>query len=740
MMRLSLLLIVTLGACGLGLHAQQEADLDELVVVGTRPGERTPITKQKLDIKQVQQRTTAWDVPSMLQGTPSLIVTNESGVFGGYTYFSVRGVDPTRVNITVNGVPVNDSESQTVFWANMPDFGSRLQDIVIVRGAGSSTFGAGAFGATMDMRLSNPSSKAGGEISVFGGSYGLQRQMVSYNTGRLRSGWNLSGSLSRTKSDGYVDRSGGKGFAYLLHADYLGDNYSLQLIHNSGKQQTGIAWNGITEAEEKAYGRTFNSAGLMNPGETDPAKFEYFDNNDNYDQSHTYAIFRHYPSADFQYEMTLHYTRGEGFTREYRTGRSYREYGLVSASDKTKGALIREKYLDNHFFGGIANLSWTRENSRISGGFSLNRYLGDHFGELPYVADPTIKYTPQQEYYRNSSSRTDGAIYLKGELDLSSTLMLYSDLMYRHVRAKMEGPSDKWNGHTKSLDVLDYDLKYNFFLPKIGLTWNPNRRSQLYLSAAMAGKEPNRKNYTESKRYDKEGNQIMPNPEYLWDFELGGNWRGTDVSLFANAYYMHYKDQLVPNGRYSDVGEALLINVPKSYRAGLELGAEWRIVPQLRLSANGTLSRNRIKDYHFIEANSETWEEREFVFDNTPIAKSPKLIFNHALTWQPVSAFSIALSGNYVGKQYLDNSGLEGRSLPSYYTGQLMANYQHGFRNGQLLSLQLQVLNLYNATYSTNGWVYGYLTEVDGKEQHDQEMGLFPAAPIHFVVGATLSF
>lgn len=718
-----------------------ENDLSEVVILGTRPGEKTPITKQKIDVKKLQQETTAWDIPSLLKGTPSLVTTNESGVFGGYTYFSIRGVDPTRVNITVNGVPVNDSESQTVFWANMPDFGAKLQDIVVVRGAGASAFGAGAFGATMDMQIADPATKSGGSVSSYWGSYGLNRNMVALESGQLASGWSLGANLSYIKSKGYVDRSGGNGLSYMAQAKYQGDDYTFRLIHHRGIQKTGIAWNGLSEGDEKLFGRTFNSAGWINVDEKDPAKHQFHDNNDNYDQRHTYAIFRHYPLPDFKYDITLHYTRGQGFTHEYRTGRRLREYGLAPASDKSKTALIREKYLDNHFLGGIANFGYSRERLRLSGGFSANYYTGDHYGEIPYVERQEIAYTPGQEYYRNHSTRTDIAVYLKSEWDLTDRLMLYTDLMYRHVYAKMVGSSDKWSDRDKRLDVLDYHLPYNFILPKIGLHYAPNPNSQLYLSVATAGKEPNRKTYTEGREYDAEGNTIMPRPEYMIDTEMGGSWHNEQVTLFANLYGMYYKDQLVQNGKMSDVGEALLVNVPKSYRAGLELGFSWAITPQFIMSANGTISRNRVIEMTLVEENaSNDWIPFETVIKGAPLAKSPELLLNHTLIWMPVERLSISLGGNYVGKQYLDNSGFEGRALPHYYTGDLMVNYHQPFRNGQQLNLQLQVLNLYNSTYATNGWSYGYAEGEGTQLVRKADIGLFPAAPIHFVAGATLTF
>lgn len=728
--------ILFLGSALLGtVQAQSQAEmdsllygvLDEIVVVGTRPNERTPITKQLIKVQTLQQQTMAWDLPTMLQGMPSVVVSNDGGIGGGYSSFSIRGVDPSRVNITVNGVPMNDSESQLVFWANMPDFGSRLQDIVIVRGAGASSFGAGAFGATMDMRTRRPTQRGGVELSTYFGSYGLNRNSVSLNSGDLGYGWRAQGALSTTRSEGYVERSGGRGLSYFGQLSHQGETHTFQLIYNGGEQQTGIAWNGLTAKQEKQYGRRYNSAGVISEG------VYYKNNTDNYKQGHTYAIWKHYPSEQFQYEVTLHYTRGKGFTEDYRTGRKLKEYGLTTSTPDTKKTdLVRQKHLDNHFFGGILNLLYKWDTFRLSGGASLNQYLNDHFGYLLYVKDPGVTYTPGEEYYRNHSTRLDGAGYLKGEWDLTPELMLYGDLMYRHVHATMKGLTDKWDDKKDARYQLDYDLDYNFLLPKVGINYRPLRGMDLYLSYAMAGKEPSRKNYTESRKYDAEGKLIMPRSEFLHDFELGGSYTGRTWQAFVNAYFMDYKDQLVPNGMQSDVGEAILVNVPQSYRLGLELGATWQMTRQLEVGANGTISRNRILNLEVSEVNYDKNDALETrILKETPIASSPDLIFNHHISYSPIKELNIRLTGQYVGKRYLDNFGNDEYALSGYYVGGLMLHYTPL----KWVELHAQVNNLWNATYETYGWSGDqYISE----GAHKSYMGYFPAAPRHFLLGVTL--
>lgn len=733
----------------------KEYDLEDIVVLGIRPGQLTPVTKQTITLPELKSHTTAWDVPTLLRGTPSLLITQDAGTMGGYTGFSIRGIDPSRVNITINGVPVNDSESQAVFWANMPDFGSRLSDIVIVRGAGSSTFGAGAFGATMDMRIAIPDSEAGGSLSAYGGSYGMNREMAHFTTGILDSGWRLSADLSRTSSDGYVDRSGSKGLSYMLQAYYGGDNYSLQLIHHLGDQKTEISWNGLSPEDEETYGRKYNSAGIMNPDD-DPSEWRYYpDQTDNYKQGHTYLIFKHQPQDHFRYDVTLHYTKGFGFTREYRTGRKYREYYLVPMTDKTKGSLVREKYLDNQFAGGIVNGVWTFDRGHLNVGLSGNHYWGDHYGILPWVDGFSAgqktefgSYYPDAEYYRNSSTVTDIAAYVKGEYSFTPTLLGYADLMYRHVGTTMKGLSDKPSDRTGEMDVLSYEgddaPRYDFILPKVGLNYHPSHSRSYYISYATAAKEPNRKMFTESRTYDAEGNRILPRPEYMGDLELGTEQQWGSVGFFVNGYFMHYKDQIVPNGQKSDVGENLMINVPKSYRLGIEMGASWQVIPTLRLAANATFARNRILDYTFYETEyAPDWSEslHEVHEDEVPIADAPAIISNQSITWTPLDNLMIDLSGNYVGERYLDNSGQADRKIKGYYLANLTVNYGIDLPRDQRIDLQGQVINLLNTTYATYGGAEGYFSKDEqGNVTRSAWTWFYPAAPCHFVLGATYHF
>lgn len=711
----------------------------EVEIRGVRPGEKTPVTQERIRLSHLSMKSIAWDLPTLLQGTPSLVTMSDGGIMGGYTSFSIRGVDASRINITNMGVPLNDSESQTVFWANMPDYTSRLEDVVIVRGAGASTFGAGAFGATMDMRGRRPSREAGARVSAYMGSYGLRRQMVSLETGRLWSKWSMSGYLSRVSSDGYVDRTGGKGMAYYLQASYRGEYSTLDIIHNYGDQQTGIGWRGLSDEQREKYGRRFNESGLVNPSETaqDPSLAKYHYNTDNYKQGHTYVIFKQELLPTLRYGLTYHYTKGDGYAHEYRTGRKVKDYGLTSLEGKKYTDLIRNKHLDNSLHGGIFNADYHIKPLHIFIGAAYNSYTNHHFGTLDFVSERIKDFAPGMEYYRNKSRKSDFSTYLKAEYTLPSQTVLYGDFLYRKLTHKMEGPTDAFNSVTGKLEVLDYDLKYKFFLPKVGVHQTFSNKLSAYASFAMAGKEPTRKTYTESVKSEN-GIATHPKPEYLMDYEVGVNWKSENINLSLNGYFMDYKDQLIISGKYSDVGEAIHVNVPSSYRAGIEASATWEIKPNLFVQSNLTLSRNIIKDYEWTEADKD-WTPLSVTLPTTPIAMSPSVIANHTIGWAPINSLQLLLSGSYVGKRYMDNSGLEDRTLPSYYTSNLKVNYTTPITWGKNITLSLQINNLYNQAYDTNGYVEGGY-EKAGAEivRKVNKRVLWPAAPIHVVGGITI--
>lgn len=735
-LRLTPMLLALLGAFPLAaqqpdtLRSYQSAEVE---ILGTRPNVNTPVTQQRIKADDLQRSKIAWDLPTLLSGTPSLYTISDAGIMGGYTSFSVRGVDPSRINITHDGVPLNDSESQAVFWANMPDFASRLSNIVVVRGVGASAFGAGAFGGTMDMASAPNAMQAGGSFSQALGMYGLRKSYLRLETGRLKGGFAATAHLSDIASRGYVDRSGGKGRSVMLQASWLGHGKSLHLMHNSGIQQTGIAWNGLSAEDEAKYGRTFNDAGLMNPGfDKRGEQPRYYNNTDNYLQRHTHLRWRHLLSNNWRYALTLHHTYGHGFTHEYRTGRRAREYALNNTKDKYN--LIREKYLDNNFAGAIATVEYRNNGWQVTSGLSVNGFSNDHWGEVPYVEGlslPAGAYP--HEYYRNHSKKYDVAGYVKAEYTIGKAL-LYVDYMCRNVRHTMNGKTDKWNDVVGGLDQLDYNLNYTFHLPKAGIHYSITPNMSVYGAVQCGAKEPNRKAFTESVQTTPEGKKVHPSPEYLTDWEAGLKYTNAFATVALNGYYMNYKDQLVSNGQKSDVGEPILINIPKSYRMGVEAVLDLNLPYGIRSTTNATLSQNKAVNFNAVV------DGHSFHYEKPDLSQSPSVLFNQMLSWTPVDALTLQCHVQYVGKRYIDNTQTEQATVPAYCITNLGGYYTWALGGNRQLRVALQVNNLLNKKYATNAFQDVWVEMHDGKPTLQYWIGYQNAAPLHLLGSVTLDF
>ncbi|WP_329903378.1 TonB-dependent receptor [Porphyromonas pogonae] len=717
--------------------------LEEITISSTRAGVKTPISFTNIDKSKIKKVNYGQDIPYILGTTPSVVSTSDGGIGIGYTGFRVRGTDASRINITTNGIPLNDSESQAVFWVNMPDFINSVQDLQVQRGVGTSSNGAGAFGASINMKTEGIKSKPYAEVGVSGGSYGVFRRSVKAGTGIINDHWSLDTRFSKLNSDGFVDRSGVKLKSYFIQGAYSADNSVLKLITFGGNEVTGIAWNGISPEDIKSYGRRYNTAGLISKeDQTDPKNFKYYRNTDNYDQRHYQAIFSHVLTPALNLNINGHYTRGKGYTDEYRTNRKFKKYGLVSYKigdkDIQKSDLIRRKYLDNHFYGGNASLVWSPERLNLTLGLSANQYKGDHFGEIKWIKNYNKALDPNHRYYEGDGRKTDFLGFLKLNYELLQGLNIYADLQMRHINYHIDGTIDHYDENTKDLQVMHLKRNFNFFNPKAGLFYQFNSNHQGYASVAVAHREPSRNNYTES------GADAYPEAERLIDYELGYKYVDNNIRLGANLYYMSYKDQLLLNGRLSDVGEMLTVNVPKSSRMGLELSSNWKIASWLQWDVAFTLSSNQIKDYKVFysvyDAQYNWLRLEEKNLKNAKIAFSPEVIASTGFTanWKN---FEIALTGQYVGKQYLDNTENDARKLPSYFVSNLRLGYD--FRAFKLANcnLGLQVNNLFNKDYSSNGYVYdnGFVQKGQSLEEYS-DIRLFPQAGTHVLGSLTITF
>lgn len=715
--------------------------LQEIAVIGTKATRQTPMSYSNVKKESLKKINLGQDVPYLLLLQPSVVATSDAGTGIGYTGIRVRGVDATGTNVTVNGVPINDSESQGVFWVNMPDLTSSLEEMQLQRGIGTSSNGAGSFGASLNMRTNNLSSGAYGELSLSGGSFNTIRRNVRVGSGILAGHWAVDARLSKITSDGYVDRGSVDLTSYFVQAGYFKGNTILKYLSFGGKEITGIAWNGISPKDEASLGRRYNSAGdMLIDGK---AGVRYYHNTDNYAQNHHHLILTQRLSPALNLNLTGHYTKGFGYTHEYRTKQSLVKYALLpytknDGSQVKRSDLIRRKYLDNDFVGLIGNLNWKPERWDITLGFSGNHYSGLHYGELPWISNyPTTIY-PTDRYYESKGVKLDMSTYLKINYQLSPQLSIFGDIQYRHIDYTITGTGDGYSEKLSKMQTLNVDEQFDFLNPKAGLYWQWHKQHHLYTSVALAHREPKRSMYT-----DAGVDTALPRHEQLIDYELGYGFSSPRLSFSANLYYMHYHNQLVMNGKWSDVGEALLENIPSSYRLGIELSTSARLLDCLRLEASLALSRSKLKDYNYTYAvydNSGQWiGERSVTHTDVDIAYSPQVVASGALTFSR-GGFEASLVGQSIGSQYLDNTANNGRQLPAYTLAHLRLGYKlptQGFAKDWRLSLMIN--NLFDKQYHSNGWVYDMGIKADGSTAFN-DLRLYPQAGINCLIGTTISF
>lgn len=712
--------VALLGA-GVTVHAQTSAkdsmkvvNLQEVQVVSTRATAKTPVAFTNVKKEQISKQNFGQDIPFLLSTTPSVLTTSDAGTGVGYTAIRVRGTDATRINVTANGIPMNDSESHAIFWVNTPDFASSLEDMQIQRGAGTSTNGSGAFGASINMRTQSISSKPYAEVSGSYGSFNTHKETVKVGTGLLNKYWAFDARLSNIQSDGYRDRASSDLKSYFVQGGYFGENTTIKFITFGGKEKTYHAWDGISK-EQLENDRTYNPNGVIlddNKGKGNPIGF-YDDQMDNYRQTHYQLLFNHIFSPAWNLNIAFHYTNGFGYYQEYKNGRSLEEYGLKpfylpgNSEPQEKTNLVRQKLVDSDFGGGIFSLNYQNGKLNASFGGALNRYSNNHYGKVLWVKNYTEQLAPDHEYYRNNGGKTDGNVYLKANYQLTGGLSAYADLQYRYIHYTIDGDNDKWDftatpPHLQRLDVRE---NFSFFNPKAGLFWQINPNHSAYASFSVAQKEPTRNNYTDGMFEEH------PTAEKLLDYELGYTYRNEWFTAGVNLYYMDYTDQLVLNGKTNDIGEAMAENVKDSYRMGIELALGVKFNDWLRWDINGTWSKNRIKNYvGYVYDQSlvngvtdDLWTQTAIEGGNSPIAFSPSFIGNSLITLGS-NGLEISFQSQYVSRQYLDNFGTKDNSLDAYFVNHLSASYSFQTRYTKGITIGATVYNLFNTKYETNGY------------------------------------
>ncbi|TVZ15790.1 TonB-dependent receptor [Maribacter sp. MAR_2009_72] len=690
--------------------------LDEVFVSALRVTKSSPVTFSNLTKEEIKPRNLGQDIPVLMNFLPSVVTTTDAGAGVGYTGIRVRGSDATRVNVTINGVPYNDAESQGTFWVNMPDFASSTESLQLQRGVGTSTNGAGAFGASLNVLTDGFSQEAYGQISTSVGSYNTLRNNLKFSTGMLNDQVEISGRLSKINSDGYIDRARSDLDSYFLQGAYKDDNTLVKALLFGGHEITYQAWYGI-DAETLKEDRTFNPSGIYTD---ENGNTQFHDNEvDNYKQDHAQLLWNEQISNEWSTNLALHYTRGRGYFEQYKEDDDFATYGFepitVNGEEITETDIIRRRWLDNDFYGTVFSANYKKEKLDLIIGGGLNKYEGDHFGEVIWARYASNS-NYQDRYYDDSSAKTDFNLYTKANYQLNEQWSLYGDVQYRTVGYEANGE-----------DTGLVDDTFNFFNPKAGIIFDLNKNNNFYLSYAVANREPNRNDY-------ESGN---PKPERLNDFELGWRYISEDVQFNTNVYYMNYRDQLVLTGELNDVGAPLRENVGESYRLGLEIDANIGLGEKLLVKPNVAISTNKNQDFVF---------ERDGVLQElgkTNIAFSPNFIFGNIISYNPVNELNISFLSKYVGKQYMGNIDSDNSILDAYSQSDLNLQYTITC-NGFLKSIVLSGLvnNVFNAKYVSNGYFYTYddTFSVPGTTTTIEGAGYYPQAGTNFLLGATINF
>jgi len=735
-----------------GVDTLKSVELQNVQVVSTRATKKTPVAFVNMDKEQLKAVNYGQDVPYLLSLTPSVTMTSDAGNGIGYTSIRVRGTDPTRINITANGIPMNDAESAGLYWVNMGDFASSVQSMQIQRGVGTSTNGAGAFGATINMQTENIGINPFIGVDLSAGSYYSHKETLRFGTGLLGGHWGIQGRLSNIGSKGYLDRASTKLNSYFLQAGWFGDNTVVKFITWNGIEETYHAWNYTSKYEQSLYGRTYNSCGEYYDEQGN--RHYYDDQTDNYHQHNYQLIWNQRLTNELKLNAALHYTKGHGYYNEYKTNRSLFEYDLDKTMTWAESDLIRKKTMDNDFYGVVASLTYdNKKNLQAIIGGGWNKYDGDHYGLIPWVKKPVDELMPDHRYYDNNTKKTDFNIYGKVIYDLLPGLNAFIDLQYRHIGIKMNGPTDEIDWTTNKRIVYDIQKSYDFFNPKFGLNYNITQNHKVYVSYAIAHKEPTRNNFENNNNAGLE----MPKAERLNDLEAGYKFQSKLFSAGVNLYWMNYKDQFVLTGEIDKIGEAITRNMPKSYRIGVELEAAWKPVDWFRWDANATLSKNRVKDITVQLTDGSVAD-----LGTQPLAFSPNFLLNNVLTFS-YCGFKAAVQSQYVSDQYLTNTGFKsyqtlddngkpvdvGMMLEGHFNTNLDLSYN--FRLPKMgikdATIGVTLYNLFSAKYDNNGWAAPAYTKENGKviatgwsESDQYEAGFAPSAPFNFMAHLSVNF
>ncbi len=705
-------------------------ELDAVEVVTTYATRTTPVAQDNLSKQEIIRSSYGADMPSALALTPSLIATNETGVGIGATAIRLRGTDATRINVTINGVAMNNPDSHSMYWYDTPDLISSVGSVQVQRGAGVSTNGSGAFGGAVSMTTDALSPEFRGSASLSYGSYNTNKQGINISSGLIGERWVVDARLTHIGSDGYIERGSTDLKSYMAQVGYYATNTKVKLLSFGGSAKTYLTYNGVSREEMAEHGRRYHTSGQYYDKDENIAYYD--DQTDNYLQFNNQLVINHNFNQRWRLNATLFYTYGYGYYNQYRDDEELAEYLNLKRSGEAD--LIRHKIMENHLLGANIAANYHTKNLDVVAGGSWSRYTSPHWGTISWVDGVE---DISGHWYDNDVVKDDANIFVRAnwiamEGKNDDELHLFGDLQYRYVGYKTWGTNDnaiEGEDGSYTMQPIDVDKQYNFFNPRLGVSYLTQHHN-LFASVAVAHREPTRSDFTD--RYMFAADDSYPEPERLTDFEVGYSYSAPRLSLGVNLYYMLYHNQLVATGMVNDGDDALNVNVDKSYRRGVELMASFKAAKWLTLSANTTLSHNRIENYVDQLKDSPTYGQN---LGTMTISYSPSVVGSfiadaHHKGW------SMMWHTQYVGKQYFTNNEIAALSLDAYCVTNLDLSYTMKLRDGGSVRMGLAVNNLFSTLYESNGYGYSYMW--DGVRVDDAFY--FPQAPINVLANVTVNF
>lgn len=712
---------------------------EEVLVSASRVTGNMPVAHTTVEKSEIRNKNMGQDIPYLLSLTPSFVATSDAGTGVGYTNFRIRGTDLNRINVTINGIPMNDAESHGTWWVDIPDLASSTDNIQVQRGVGTSTNGAAAFGATINLQTATLTKEASAEFSSSAGSFGTLKNSVAVSSGLLKNKFAFDARLSKVSSDGFIDRAFSDLRSFFVSGGYFTERTILKVNVFSGLEDTYQAWNGVPSVRLKndmTGMQRYADHWLYSQKQVDEMiasdsrtynLYTYENEIDHYQQDHFQALFSQKLTTSLHLNASLFYTPGNGYYEQFKEDEKLADY-LITApvyggETIKKSDLIRRKWLDNDFYGLTYSLSSKQETRDFTLGGGYNVYDGRHFGKVIWMRN-SGNANMNHEWYRGTGLKKDFNVFARYNYEVVENLNLFADFQYRIINYDIDGTDD-------DLRVLTQSHKFEFFNPKVGIFWQPDDRQSFYANYARANREPNRDNYVDA---DPEGKQ--PTFETLNDFELGYKYHNHWLVFGANAYCMVYQNQLILTGEINDVGAPIMVNADDSYRAGIELMGGARLNEKLKWDMNLTLSKNKIKNFTEYVDDWDNGGQVSTYLGTTDLAFSPEAIFNSKISWLATKGLSLDLMSYAVSKQYIDNSSSNERKLDGYFLNNLKLTCHVPQKFAKELSMHLLVNNLFNTEYENNAWTYSYML---GGERFAMD-GYFPQAGIHFLAGMNIRF